>query len=40
MSLREVKCEKLLLYLQGEVQGAPAVAEDSQYVTVLCVMYG
>ncbi len=39
MSTREVKCEKLLLYLQGEVQGA-AAAEDSQYVTVLAVTYG
>lgn len=38
--MSEEKCERLLLYLGGEVQGAAAVPEDSQYVTVLPVMYG
>lgn len=38
LSMSEVKCEKLLLYLQGEVQGAAAAAGG--YVTVLSVMHG
>lgn len=38
MSTWEVKWEKLMLYIQGEVQGAVA-AEDVQFVTVLSVMY-
>lgn len=39
MSMREVKQEKLLLYLQGEVQRT-AESKDLQYVTILSVMYG
>lgn len=33
----EVKCEMLLLYLQGKVQGSAATAQDLKYMTILSV---
>lgn len=33
----EVKCEMLLLYLQGKVQGSAATVQDLKYMTILSV---